>query len=538
MPDIGRAADRILQALAAGEHVGISPDSDSDGTTAGAVIWRALTWFGFAPDKLHFFVSHRMREGYGLNHDVAKRILTHSSPISLVITADSGTADNDRIADLLANGVETVVTDHHGMDIHGVPAAAYACVSPLRPDSQYTDKYICGVMVAWLLMCEVRRRGISAGLINGQCPSMTTLLGLCAIGTVADCVSLSSKNNRAVVRAGLQHLQRSPLPFCVALREEFCRDGKVIDEELIGFQVAPRLAAFGRLDESAPGIRFLLTDSIEEARELLVKMTEANESRKKIQQAMSASSMEKARGLISEGNVGLAIYLEDGMPGVHGINSARITEFFGLPSAMISPMMGRPEMASISCRGGDLCNIKQVLDRIKESEPGLLLSGGGHVAAGGGKILTEEVKRFQWAFDRAVREQIGEVSPARRIRHDGELPADSLSFQTIGEIAAVGPFGKGFDSPLWLGHFQIGEAKRIGKDGTHLSLQLRADQADLRAVWFRAMENERAPMTFRGGESALVAFRLVQSEWKGRKRLEAMIEHARLSLKPGKAGGW
>lgn len=525
LPDVDRAADRVLAAMRNSEVVSLSCDHDADGTGAAAIMYRALTALGHPPGWIQFHISHRLREGYGLNQSLAKRILATDPRPKLVITADNGSGDEPRIEMLKSAAIDVIVTDHHMLPEDGPPRSALAVVNPTRPDSLYPDKTVCGAMVAWLLMSHVRRRGIELGLFRSDAPKFTDLLAIAAISTVADCVSMASGNNRAVVRAGLRLINMSEEPFCAVLREQL-GNGKQLNEEDIGFQIAPRLAAHGRLDESMPGIRFLLATSVSEATQMFGTLSEANNQRKEIQKALTEQAMIGAAAMVARGTVGLAVFLKDGMAGVHGITSSRITDHYGLPSAMLSPMLGDGNLIAVSCRGIRDFDTKRALQEVADAAPGLLLSHGGHPGAGGAKLALDDVPRFQQLFDRAVRAQLGNRRPQRSILVDGDLPGGHLMLGLVDEMGAMAPFGRGFEAPIWEGAYDAVGVRRIGRDGTHMSFSLTSGRQSHKAVWFRAMERDGDPLPIRDGNRIQAIFRLGDSVWRGKRRLEVFVERA------------
>lgn len=523
LPDVDKAAERIFKAIRDREHITLCCDHDADGTGAAAVLRTALIGLGAEPERLHFHISHRLTEGYGLNELLARRILAAEPRPSLVITADCGSSDEPRIADLRRERIDCIVTDHHGIPAEGVPRSAYAVVSPLRADSLYPDRAVCGAMVAWLLMCRVRSLAAERGSVLASHLNMGEMLAIVAISTVADCVSMASKNNRIVVRHGLKRLNQSDIPFCVALREMLCAQGGRIDEETIGFQIAPRLAAHGRLDESMPGIRFLLATDLAEARTLLSCLTEANEVRKDIQKGLNERAMTIATAMVAEGVVGLAVYLEEGMAGVHGITSSRITEYFGLPSAMISQSVADASICSVSARSARGANMRQVLQDIADRHPGMLLSHGGHAGAGGARLKTVAVPAFQAAFNAAVVGQIGLRAPERTLWNDG-ISGAALDMRLVEEIAAIGPYGRGFEYPSFLEPAEYHSAKRIGRDGNTLSLMLRQGSRNIRAVWFRALEEDVDFVALARGGQGSVSCRVREDFWQGERRLNVLVD--------------
>ncbi|NCX93801.1 MAG: single-stranded-DNA-specific exonuclease RecJ, partial [Gammaproteobacteria bacterium] len=248
--DIDKAVSRLVAAIANQEIIAIETDHDCDGQTAHAVMHTALIEiFGVPASKVQSFIGHRMKEGYGLSDAVATRILNAIPRPNVVITADNGSSDEPRIARLKEAGIDVIVTDHHHLPEEGPPKSAYACLNPTREDCDFPDDSIAGCMVAWLLMSALRQALIEAGLLSEKAPSLKGLLDYVAVGTVADCVSLSrSLNNRAVIRAGLQLISQMQRPCWQAilplLKRPFLR------AEDLGFTIGPMLNSDGRLSDA------------------------------------------------------------------------------------------------------------------------------------------------------------------------------------------------------------------------------------------------------------------------------------------------
>ena len=197
LEDLDLAADRIVKAIKNNEIIGIETDHDCDGQTAHAVVYYNLVRFGVVKRNIRSYIGHRLKEGYGLSAQLTKRILADSPPVSLIITADNGSSDELNIAKLKNEGIDVIVTDHHKIPITGVPRSAYACINPTREYSNYSDCYIAGCMVAWLLMTVVRVKLIEANILKPDFPKLLDSLDFVAVGTMADCVSLAnSVNNR------------------------------------------------------------------------------------------------------------------------------------------------------------------------------------------------------------------------------------------------------------------------------------------------------------------------------------------------------
>jgi single-stranded-DNA-specific exonuclease len=521
LPDIDRGAERIADAIINAECIAIETDHDVDGVTAHALIYQALTQhFAHPSDRIQGFIGLRLKEGYGISDSLAERMIDEHPRASLVITADNGSSDAPRIERLAAAGMDVVVTDHHGMPEQGAPPAAYACISPARDDSRYPDGAIAGVMVAWLLMVRVRTALIHAGHLPAQAPRLGDLIDFVALGTVADCVSMgSSLNNRAVVRAGIERMQRMERPCWRAARAWMGDEAEPIRAETLGFALGPRVNAQGRLDDALVAVRFLLARSDEQAQAQAKVLEAANQSRRRIQESLRDEAFFVASAQREVGRKGLVISLVEGHPGVHGIVASKIVEALGQPVVCFSPSLTDASKLTGSCRSDGGVHIRQALQAVSESARGGIERFGGHAGAGGLLIRREALADFEKAFDEAVRAQVGEASLRPVIETDGEVDPAAIDQALLDDLARLEPYGRGFDGARFSASFTLGKAYPMGKAGVHWKLTLRGGGKRFEGVWFNV--GESLPVAV--GESAVWVFEPQANHWQGRKRLQLRV---------------
>lgn len=533
LPDIRCAAERLADAVTGGEIIAFETDHDVDGVSSHAVLLQAFTrWFGVPRARILSFIGHRLKEGYGLSEGVKNRILASVPRPSLVVTADNGSSDEARIAALKSAGIEVIVTDHHELPENGPPASALACVTPAREDCAYPDRYIAGCMVAWLLACAVRQALMDRGALPATTPNLGRLLDYVAAGTIADCVSLSrSVNNRAVVRAGLQLMNRYERP-CWRSAQAWLRNRDRFCAEDLAFVIGPRINARGRLDEAMAGVRFLTAETDREAVELAGLLDKENIARKEIEHRLRDAAFALAQPMVVGGATALAVYLADGHPGVHGIVASRLVEAFGRPSICLSPKPGAPDEVVGSARGIEGIHIRDALQACSDSLPvGAMPAFGGHAGAGGLTLQKSRIDDFRDAFDRIAAAALKERTLGPVIRTDGPLSADELTLDTIDAIAALDPFGRAFEAPVFDNHFQVDEVRPIG-DGTHLRLRLRKDGTCVTGVWFRALKNPGDPLPVQAADSFHCIYRLLGNTYKGQRSPQVMVEQQILTPTP------
>lgn len=519
LPDIDAAAARIVRAIRGGEVIGLATDHDVDGVTAHALLYRALVeHFGHPAARLQHYIGLRLMEGYGLSDSLCDRVLAAEPVPTLIITADMGSSDAPRIGRLAAAGIDVIVTDHHGLPDAGVPESALACVTPLQADIAYPDACIAGVMVAWLLMCHTRNAMIEAGAFGTDAPGLGRLLDYVALGTVADCVSLSrSINNRRVLKAGLKLIEAETRPCWqafAAMRRE--RAAPLLASDL-AFGLGPRINATGRLDDAMEAVRFLLADSWQEATDRGALLTRMNEGRKGIERRLQQAGMAQARALVNAGRAGLALHFADGHPGVHGIVASRLVEAFGRPTVCCSPVVNRDDLLTGSCRSVPGFDVGAALRTIDADAPGMLHRFGGHAGAAGLTFAAADFDRFAALFDDVVKAQFDTEALGPKRYLDGELTPAEIDLDLVDGLAALEPFGREFEPPLFSAAFVVTDAKPMGVDGSHWRLSL---QPNLEAVWFNAGRD--CPVNL--DVPLRLLFRPEANWWNGRRRLQLLIE--------------
>ena len=518
LPDLAIAVQLIADAVQNGTPIALVTDHDADGTTAHAILRIALTQWG-AKDVTGY-LSHRMTEGYGISDAFVDRVLPQLRPGSCIITADQGSTDELRIARLRTAGHKVVVTDHHGVPEDGPPPSAHAVVNPVRRDSLFPDRAIAGCHTALLVMAATRDELIRRGTLTDATPKLSSLLDLCAVGTIADASTLGrSPNNRAIVQRGLQLMNERPRPCWNAFRRLMDKDGPWSASD-IAFQVAARINARGRLGDAMLGVEFLCSSNEDIAFELACELDANNQARRAIEKTLTKHAIVLAQQQVMAGHFGLCLWLgDDSHAGVHGITAARIVERFGAPTICLSPVDGDDQVVTGSIRSTESVHVREVLDEIRAAHPGLLLSGGGHAGAGGLRIHRDGIDTLVQAWDKAVRDRCGNVRPEPVLWVDGELSVPSL--EHVAQLADLEPFGRGFEPPVFVGVWRIGEVRPMG-DQTHLKLRLEGGGYAHEAVWFGA-KAANADLPVAVGETFRFAYSVDANVYRGTRRLQLII---------------
>lgn len=522
LADMDMAAQRLAGAILAEDVIGIATDYDMDGLGAHATFRVALVqMLGHPAQKVRSYIGHRLAEGYGLTNAIVDRVLNDAPRPSLLVTADSGSCDEPRIARLRAAGIDVIVTDHHELPDEGTPRSAYACVNPKRSDCAFPDKAIAGGMVLWLLLRAVHQILLEVGHAPAQGASLEALLDFVACSTVADCVSMASHNNRAVVRQGLGLMNTLQRPCWQAMKQLLqVRD---FHSQSIAFGIAPRINARSRLADPFAALQFLLAQDRDSADVALKVLDAENRARKAIEAEMIEGALTCAAHQVEEGRQSITLVLPHGHPGVQGICSSRLVEAFGRPVFLFSPHAAEPGVLTGSARTVEGVHVQQLLVEVQRRAPGLILRFGGHKAAAGAQLRVADFPAFEALFEQSTRQALQGVCLEPIRWSDGELSGAQITRELLQELQALEPTGRGFEAAAFDGAFEILGLREIG-DGTHLRLVLQRDGVRVPAVWFRARRTQSARLPVTRGECAHFLYGLTENDFDGTRRLELRIE--------------
>lgn len=506
----------LLDHLGRGSRVLVVGDYDADGATSTALILRQLRRLGFG--NAGFRVPDRMRHGYGLTAGLVEEIAAEAP--GLIITVDNGVAAHGGIEAARARGIQVLVTDHH------LPAAtlpdAEVMINPNLRDSAFGSKALAGVGVAFYLMAALTRTLEQAR--GERQPAVADLLDLVALGTVADLVRLD-QNNRILVDEGLKRIRAGRAAAGVlALAEVAGRRLAGLSARDLGFSLAPRLNAAGRIDDMTVGIRCLVTDDPAEARELAGRLHQLNLDRREIEDRMRAEAVEILRRIrIEEGSLppGVALFDEAWHPGVVGLVASRIKERVHRPVAAFAPAEDDELRGSV--RSVEGVHVRDVLEAIDAREPGLIRRFGGHAMAAGLTLERGRFRRFAEAFGEEVGRWLSAGQMRGVIESDGELAPGELNLDTALALRDGGPWGQGFPEPLFDGEFLVVEARIVGQ--THLKFWARAngEGKPLEAIAFGYYGEPGAPAV-QAGSRLRLAYRLEASDFGGSLKPELKAE--------------
>ena len=389
-----------------------------------------------------------------------------------------------------------VVTDHHlpGPEL----PAALAVVNPNQHDCEFPSKNLAGVGVIWYVLSATRRVLADAGWFAQRAePNPAQWLDLVALGTIADVVPLD-RNNRILVQQGLARMRTGNLrPGLRALAKVAGKNLPEMVSQDLAFALGPRLNAAGRLEDMTIGIRCLLATDDEEALRLATALNELNQARRSIEQEMSQEAELAILDLpvVSDTRKGLTVYREHWHQGVVGIVAGRMRERFFRPViAFAEAGSTAPDELKGSARSIPGLHVRDVLAAIDAQFPGLIVRFGGHAMAAGLSLKRRHYERFAKAFDAAVGEQVGEDDLRNTVLTDGVLEGSDLTLANAEVLARAGPWGQGFEEPLFHGEFELVSQRVVGEN--HLKMEVGIDGQLFDAIKFR-----QAPLSFSDAES-------------------------------------
>jgi len=517
------AAAQLLCAHRSHGRVLVIGDFDADGATSTALVVRGLRALHFA--HVDFLVPNRFRFGYGLTPEIVA--LAAARRPSLIVTVDNGVSSVAGVETAHQLGIPVLVTDHH------LPGAvlprAEAIVNPNLADCRFASPALAGVGVAFYVVAALGRALGQDGF------RVTELLDLVALGTVADMVPLD-RNNRVLVAQGLRRIRAGRcVPGIRALLESAGRSFENITAADLGFAVAPRLNAAGRLTDMSVGIACLLADDPSEAAQLAGMLAKLNEERREIEQRMQFEALDIAAGVRfgDDGGEALGLCLFDASwhQGVVGLVAGRIKDRMHRPVIAFA----RTEDGSLrgSARSVSGVNIRDALESIATRHPGLIDKFGGHAMAAGMSLPEENLSTFRTAFAAEIAARSDSESLTGVIHSDGALSAAELSLDTARVLRGAGPWGQGFPEPVFDGDFDIVDARIVGSK--HLKMQLTAAGGDpIEAIAFGYVGGVAEDSLLRGGAHVQLAYRLEINEYRGVERVQLNCQHLQLLRNKGK----
>ncbi len=496
---MNEAVTRILTALNQREKILIYGDYDTDGITSTALLSSLLQDLGA---QVSFHIPNRFSEGYGLNKQALEKAATDG--VSLIITVDCGENAVSEIMLAQEKGIDIVVTDHHQPQGE---VTALAHINPHRETSDCPCKDLAGVGVAFKLAQALLSK-------TGQKENGAKYLDLVALGTVADIVPLLGEN-RILVKYGLEVINKRERLGLKALLEVAGLEGRSIDAGHIGFYLAPRLNAAGRMGEAWPGVKLLLTTCAPVAQEVANYLNEENTRRQKVDREIFKEAYARVTEDILHNNPVLILEAEGWHEGVLGIVASRLLETFSRPVILLSIDSAQKAKGSgRSVPGFDLVAALRKADIF-------LSKYGGHALAAGLSLPKENIPSLRKLLNSLAKEDMDAEKKVSKIYLDAQIKGKDLTFSLVEEISLLAPFGLANPRPLLGGNFYVNKKRKIGKNGKHLKLSVENEGLNFSALYFSNGNQEEKPLCY---QQLGLAFYPEINLWQGKKEISLIVK--------------
>jgi len=491
-------------------------DFDCDGATSCAIALRGLRKLGFA--QVDFRVPHRISDGYGLSARLVNEVALLKP--DLLITADMGVMSHAGVARAKALNLRVLITDHH---LPGVELPiADAIVNPNLDGDGFPSKALCGAGVVFYLLIALRAALLESGeLSDPQSANLGGLLDLLALATVADLVPLDH-NNRVLVAQGLKRIRAGEM--CHGIRALFLvakRDHRRASAQDLGFAIAPRINAAGRLEDMRLGVECLLADDPDSAMKAAERLDQVNRERRDLQEAMvdSASALIGDRfQSIAALPAGLVVWDPMWHEGVVGLVASKLKERLKRPVIALAPAQGERDCWKGSARSIEGVHLRDILALIDAAAPQLLTRFGGHAMAAGLTVPTAALNALAERFSMAVADAQMRSGLVQSDYHDGALAAGEISYELATTLHDLGPWGQAFPEPRFQNVFEISKITTVAERHRRFTLKLTDSNLSFRAMEFFADFDKPTP----SGHTR-VTYTLERDEFRGELMLGLRI---------------
>ena len=528
MKDMKLAADRVADAVSCGEKIVIYGDYDVDGVTSVSSLYLYLKSLGA---DVSYHIPCRMTEGYGVSISVIDKLKEEGC--DLIITVDTGITAIDEIAHAKDIGIDVVITDHH--ECHETIPCADAVVNPRRPDCEYPFKELAGVGVVFKLICAVEC------VMNPEDPLAVCVrriakeyCDLVALGTIADVMPVKDEN-RLIVSYGLALIEKGTRPAITELinasgSESKYNTKKKVTAAYVGFTLAPRINAAGRIKSASTAVELFLSETIDDARKYANELCVINKQRQQEENSITEEAYAKiAAEHDFENDRVIVLADEKWHHGIIGIVSSRITEKYGLPSILISFDGNGSEPTGKDHGKGSGRSVKGInlVDALSDCSA-LLEKYGGHELAAGLTVNRENLDEFKKRINEYVRKNTGQGQGEVTLEAECSLDHEDITMRLASELYYLEPFGTSNPVPVFhTDNLFISDAIPIG-GGKHTKLILRRGNMIITAMCFRMSLSE---LDLYPGDVVDVLYNLDINEFQGTKTLQMIVRDIRLSTK-------
>ena len=510
----------LITAIKERQRISIVADFDADGATSCAVAVKGLQLLGAG--EVLFVVPNRFEYGYGLTPEIVELVKLQKPDV--IITVDNGISSIDGVKAAQDAGIKVLVTDHHlpGLEL----PAADAIVNPNLPDDKFPSGALAGVGVMFYVLMALRSRLREQGWFESNKlpePNLAQLLDYVALGTVADVVALD-QINRTLVHQGLLRIRMGRAhPGLNALIEIAGKNPQTLAATDLGFALAPRLNAAGRMDDMSLGIHCLLTDDPALAKDMALQLDELNNDRREVEGVMKHEAMAYLSEMkaLDEHHLpaGLCLYDSSWHQGVIGILAARIKDRLHRPVIAFAP--AGKDLIKGSARSIPGVHIRDVLSDISALHPKLLSKFGGHAMAAGLSLKMHDYPPFALAFDEMVGKRLLDVDLEQKILSDGELSEQEMTIEFADLLQNAATWGQSFPEPVFDGVFDVIQARIVGQ--RHLKLVLRKPGGDLMIDAIAFFMDQ--PEQWLGLRQIKAAYKLDINEFRGNRSVQFILQY-------------
>lgn len=526
IPGLPAASERIARAIRDKQKIVIYGDYDVDGITATAILWHAIRILG---GVVEYYIPHRIDEGYGLNAEAVGSIIDGGA--QLIVSVDCGITAVEPARLARERGVDLIITDHH--EWHEVKADGAA--SPLLPEcthivhprlpgaaSPYPNPHLCGAGVAFKLAWGIGLAMSGAVRVSETFRNfLIDATALAALGTIADVVPLIGEN-RILAHFGLGGLKESKLTGIRALIQSAALTGQNLDSYHVGFLLAPRLNACGRMGHARLAVEMMTDAGEERAREIAVYLEDQNRERQAIERTILDQALAQVgeHGWDSDENRALVLGMEGWHAGVIGIVASRLVDRLCRPAIMIAITNGTGQGSGRSVAG---FHLSRALAACGEH----LTAFGGHEMAAGLKVKTEKLEDFRRAFCDYARSVVSSEMLVPEIKVESIASLAHVTEGLVADLRRLGPFGHGNRKPLLcVKSVTVGGVRTCGRNNAHVQMIARQSDLTIKCIHFNAAE--LAPKLQSGVEVDLVVEPMVNT-FNGRSNVELEVKDLRLT---------
>lgn len=516
--DMEKAAERIAKAVMNHERICIYGDYDVDGITATALLYIFLMQCGA---NVSYYIPNRLEEGYGLNKEAVKEIAARKT--NLIITVDCGISAVQEVLEASIHGMDIIITDHH-QPSKELPVAAYAIINPMREDDTYPNKTLAGVGVAFKTVMALRFVLKKYDFFKQEVPNIRNLLDIVTLGTIADVMPLVDEN-RIFVRHGLELMSGENVRIGIDELKKTVENlsaSKKMKTSNIGFQLAPRINAMGRMASSEKSFKLLVTQNRSEAKQLALELDNENKYRQMIERDILQQTYDLIeKNQYAELQSGLVIASDNWHPGVIGIVASRVVDKYFKPTVILTEDNGAYKGSARSIPGFHLYDGLSSLSDI-------LISFGGHKYAAGVKLEKKNLEEFRNRFNEVVKTSLKEEDFIPEIYIDAEIDSKDITNEVMQWLEKLEPYGQGNKEPVFFMKkvFKYQVETFVGKNFNHLKCVFEKNGLIFEAIGYNMKEYKSLMAE---NDKFDILFSLVHNTWKNTKVIQLNLKDIKKS---------